>query len=151
MATYRSQQVTDEMPIPSHGLGCSTYTQRFKITVTAALTTADVLQFGYLPQYARVVDATLKASDLDTNGTPTIALNVGDAGDADRLFAASTVGQAGTVARMSVATGFGYRYDTAGGTMITGAPSTNAATGAAGTIELFVSYTVEDDGVAFPD
>jgi len=108
-----------------------------------------VLQFGYLPKYARVVDAILKASDLDTNGSPTIALNIGDAGDADRLFAASNVGQAGTIARMTATTGFGYRYDDE--TMITGAPSTNAATGAAGTIELFVSYVVEDDGVGYPD
>jgi hypothetical protein len=149
MATYQSQQVSDRMPIPSHGFGSSVYCQRFKITTTAALTTADVLQFGYLPKYARVVDAILKASDLDTNGTPTIALNVGDAGDADRLFAASNVAQAGTIARMTATTGFGYRYDDE--TMITGAPSTNAATGAAGTIELFVSYVVEDDGVGYPD
>lgn len=149
MATYKSQQVTDRMPIPSHGLGDSVYCQRFKITTTGALTTADVLQFGYLPKYARVVDATIKASDLDTNGSPTLTLNVGDAGDADRLFAASTVGQAGTAARMSVATGFGYRYDDE--TLITGAPAANAATGVAGTIELLVSFTIEDDGVGYPD
>lgn len=149
MATYSSQQVTDRMPIPSHGFGSSVYCQRFKITTTAALTTSDVLQFGYLPKYARVVDAWLKASDLDTNGTPTLAINVGDAADADRLFAASTVGQAGTAAKMSVATGFGYRYDDE--TLITGAPSTNAATGATGTIELAVFYTIEDDGVGYPD
>lgn len=149
MATYSSQQVTDRMPIPSHGFGSSVYCQRFKITTTAALTTSDVLRFGYLPKYARVVDAWLKASDLDTNGTPTIALNVGDSGDADRLFAASTVAQTGTVAKMTVATGFGYRYDDE--TLITGAPSTNAATGAAGTIELAVFYTIEDDGVGYPD
>lgn len=149
MATYKSQQVTDRMPIPSHGFGSSVYCQRFKIITTGALTTADVLQFGYLPKYARVVDAWLKASDLDTNGAPTIAINVGDAGDVDRLFAASTVAQTGTVARMSVATGFGYRYENE--TLITGAPSANAATGAAGTIELAVFYTVEDDGVGYPD
>jgi hypothetical protein len=149
MATYQSQQVSDRMPIPSHGFGSSVYCQRFKITTTAALTTADVLQFGYLPKYARVVDAWVKASDMDTNGTPTLAFNIGDASDVDRLFAATTAGQAAGTTRMSATTGFGYRYDDE--TLITGAPSTNAATGAAGTLELAVFYTVEDDGVGYPD
>lgn len=149
MATYQSQQVSDRMPIPSHGFGSSVYCQRFKITTTAALTTSDVLQFGYLPKYARVVDAWVKASDLDTNGTPTLAFNIGDAADVDRLFAATTAGQAAGTTRMSATTGFGYRYDDE--TLITGAPSTNAATGAAGTLELAVFYTVEDDGVGYPD
>lgn len=149
MATYQSRQVADEMPIPSHGDGSSVKCQRFKVSITAALTTADVIQFGYLPIYARVVDAVLKGTDMDTNGSPTLAFNVGDAGDADRLFAASTVGQTATIARMTATTGFGYRYDAQ--TMITGAPSTNAATGAAGALELFVWYVVEDDGVGYPD
>src|SRR5687768_628100 len=109
MATYQSQQIANRMPIPSHGLGDAVHCQRFKVTITAALTTSDVIQFGYLPKYARVVDAVLKGTDMDTNGTPTLAFNVGDAGDADRLFAASTVGQTAVIARMSATTGFGYR------------------------------------------
>lgn len=150
MATYSSPQVTNEMPIQSHGLA-NTHTVRFPVTITAALTTSDVIRFGYVPQYARIVDAILVGTDMDTNGTPTLAFNVGDAGDADRLFAASTVGQTATIARMTAVTGFGYRYDTAGGTLITGAPSTNAATGAAGTLTLFLTYVIEDDGVGYPD
>ncbi|MES2904410.1 MAG: hypothetical protein V4696_09525 [Pseudomonadota bacterium] len=149
MATYQSQQVSDRMPIPSHGYGGSVYCQRFPLTITAALTTADVLQFGYLPKYARVVDALLEASDMDTNGSPTLAFNIGDAGDVDRLFAASTAGQAAGITRMTLATGFGYRYDDE--TLITGAPSTNAATGAAGTLALYVWFVIEDDGVGYPD
>ena len=73
MATYQSEQVSARMPIPSHGLGSSVYCQRFKVTISAALTTSDVIQFGYLPKYARVVDAVLKGTDMDTNGTPTLA------------------------------------------------------------------------------
>jgi hypothetical protein len=149
MATYQSQQVTDRMPIPSHGEASTVRCQRFKVTITAALTTADAIQFGYLPKYARVVDAWVKATDMDTNGTPTLAFNIGDAGDVDRLFAATTAGQAAGTTRMSATTGFGHRYDDE--TLITGAPSTNAATGAAGTLELAVFYTVEDDGVGYPD
>lgn len=149
MATYQSAQVQDEMPIPSHGDASSTKTQRFKVDTSAALTTSDRLEFGYLPKYARVVDAILLATDIDTHGTATIALNVGDAGDADRLFAASTVGQAGTAARMTAVTGFGHRYDDE--TLIVGVPSTGAATGAAGSVTLIISYVIEDDGVGYPD
>lgn len=149
MATYSSQQVTDKMPIPSHGRASYLNVQRFPLTITAALTTADVLQFGYLPIYARVIDAYLEATDMDTNGSPTLAFNIGDAGDVDRLFAASTAGQAAGVTRMTAVTGFGHRYDTK--TLITGAPSTNAATGVAGTLALTVIYVVEDDGVGYPD
>jgi hypothetical protein len=149
MATYQSQQVQDEMPIPSHGYASSLKCQRFVVSITAALTTSDVIQFGYLPDYARVIDAYVEATDMDTNGTPTLAFNIGDSGDVDRLFAATTAGQAAGVTRMTAATGFGHRYDTA--TLITGAPSTNAATGAAGTLALTVLYVVEDDGVGYPD
>ncbi|MES2904227.1 MAG: hypothetical protein V4696_08590 [Pseudomonadota bacterium] len=148
MATYSSPQVTNQMPIQSHGLA-NTHTVRFPVTLSAAVTTADAIRFGYVPQYARIVDATLVATDMDS-GTA-LAFNVGDAGDVDRLFAAATVGQAGTVARMSVTTGFGYRYDTEGGTLITGAISTNPTGGSAGTITLFLTYVVEDDGVGYPD
>lgn len=148
MATYQSPQVQDEMPIASHGEGGTVRCARFPVTLSAAVTTADVIQFGYLPIYARVVDATLKASDLDT-GTPAITLHVGDAGDVDRFFQSSTVGQAGTVERMTKAVGFGHRYDAE--TLITGAVAVNPATGAAGTLELYMWYVVEDDGVGYPD
>jgi hypothetical protein len=149
MATYSSPQVTNSMPIASHGEAGTVRCARFPITISAALTTDDVLRFGYLPKYARVVDALLEATDMDTNGTPTLAFNIGDSGDVDRLFAATTAGQAAGVTRMSAATGFGHRYDAA--TLITGAPSTNAATGAAGTLALTILYVIEDDGVGYPD
>lgn len=149
MATYNSQQVTDRMPIPSHGLASYVNVSRFPVTIGAALTTDDVINFGYLPIYARVIDAYLEASDMDTHGTPTLAFNIGDSGDADRLFAASIAGQAAGITRMTVATGFGHRYDAK--TLITGAPSTSAATGAAGTLTLTVLFVVEDDGVGYPD
>lgn len=147
MATYRSQQVTDEMPITSHGLA-NTHTVRFPVAVSTAATT-DVLEFGYVPIYARIVDATLIATDIDTGATPTVTINVGDSGDVDRLFAASTIGQTGGVARMATTTGFGHRYGAT--TLITGAFAAAAATAAAGTITLILTYVVEDDGVGYPD
>lgn len=150
MATYKSDQVINEMPIPSHGYGDAVHCQRFKVTVGAAMTTADVIQFGNLPDYAKVVDMTIKASDMDT-GSAAITLNVGDAGSATRYFSGSTVAQAGTAARMTAATGFGYQYgQTGNANMILGAVAVNPATGVAGTIELLVFYTIEDAGVGSP-
>ncbi len=147
MATYKSPQVTAEMPIPSHGLP-NTHTVRYPVTLGAAITTADVIQFGYVPTFARIVDATLVTTDMDAGAT--LTFNVGDAGDVDRLFAAAS-GQAAAVTRMTATTGFGYRYDTLGGTMITGAIAANPTTGAAGTITLFLTFVVEDDGEGYPD
>ena len=142
MATYSASNYTNNLPVSVHGQAGQEQTLYASITVSAALTTADVFNFGYLPPYARVISAVLKGSDMDTNGSPTLAINVGDAGDADRYFAASTVGQAGTVDRaMAVA---GQFYKTTARTLVTGAPSTNAATGVAGTLELAITYVVED-------
>jgi hypothetical protein len=95
----------------------------------------------YLPAGARVLYSLLKASDLDTNGTPTIALNVGDAGSATRYFSASTVGQAGTASAATAAGGLDYANTSK--TLVVIVPSTGVATGAAGTVELTQFYVVE--------
>jgi hypothetical protein len=36
------------------------------------------------------------SSDMDTNGSPTLAFNLGDSGSAARFLSASNIGQAGT-------------------------------------------------------
>ena len=96
MATYSSPQVTTAAPVPSYGHFQAVKVLRFPLTITAALTTADIFAFGNVPPGFRLSAATLVASDMDTNGSPTLAINVGDAGSGTRLFSASTVGQAGT-------------------------------------------------------
>ena len=88
-----------------------------------------------------MLSATLEASDLDTNGSPLLTINVGDAGSATRFFSASNVGQAGTAATATAATGIFHKYTEK--TKITGTVQANAATGAAGTIRLLVLYTID--------
>lgn len=146
MATYSSTPYSAGNPIAVHGERGAVHFARFPITVTAALTTADVFNFGYLPANARVLHVYLVASDMDTNGSPTLAINVGDAGSGTRYFSASTVGQAGTSSEAVAQAGLGY-LNTAK-TLITGAPSANAATGVAGTLELGVMYVVEDSATS---
>ena len=111
------------------------------VSCTAAPSTSDTLNFFDLPANARVVFAVLEASDMDTNGSPTLTLNIGDSGSASRLFSASTVGQAGTSSSALAVGGQGYSYTSK--TRITGTAANNAATGAAGTVELTVGYIVE--------
>lgn len=87
-----------------------------RFALTEALEVNDVIEMLELPPGCVPVDCILDVTDLDT-GTPGITLDVGtlagDVGDktlANRtltanLIAASTVGQAGGVARMAVAGG----------------------------------------------
>lgn len=140
MATYSATDY-DKVGVSSHGFAGTCKAKHWEVTCSAAPGTSDTINFGYLPAGARVVLAVLESTDMDTNATPTLALNVGDADDADRLFAASTVGQAGTLSSAIAVAGAGKKYDSK--TLITGTASTAAATGAAGTVYLSVFYVVD--------
>jgi hypothetical protein len=83
----------------------------------------------------------LESDDLDSNGSPSITLNVGDSGSATRYFSASTVSQAGTASTALAAGAVGYK--TTAKTRITIVPQANAATAVAGTIRLGMAYFVE--------
>ena len=144
MATYSSSQYTNNVPLSHHGLGNNVKCLQADVVCAAAPSTSDTLNFGYIPAGARVVMAVLESTDMDTNGSPTLTLNVGDAGDADRFFAASTVGQAGTLSTAIATTGHGATFTAK--TLITGVANANAATGAAGTVSLSLFYVI--DGVA---
>lgn len=141
MATYNSPAVANNTPVKSYGIAASLLVQTATVTCSAAPTTTDTLNFFTMPKNAKIHLAVLSASDMDTNVSPTIALNIGDAGSASRLFAASTVAQAGTLSTAIATTGFEYQYTA--DTVITGTASNNAATGAAGTVTLTVFYTLE--------
>jgi hypothetical protein len=136
--------VANSGPALSHGLAGNIKVAYAEVVCAAAPSTSDTMNFFDLPAGARIVFAVLEATDMDTNGTPTLTLNIGDSGDADRLFAASTVGQAGTVSSTQITTGFGTSFSSK--TRITGTANNNAATGAAGSVYLTVHYIIE--GVA---
>lgn len=146
MATYSSPAYTAVNPVRVHGESSGVQTVVQTVTCTAAPATTDTLNFFYLPANSRVVGGWLSASDMDTNGAPTIALNIGDAGSASRYFAASTVAQAGTATQTMAATGLGYLNTSK--TLVTGVASANAATGAAGTVTLCLQYVVEDSATS---
>lgn len=143
MTAYLSDRMTAPVaPSPAHGQAATLQWLYCSVALTAALTTSDTFAFFTLPKNARVHLATLKCTDIDTNGSPTVTINVGDAGSSTRYFSASTVGQAGTVDIAIAAAG--RLYKTTAKTPIVGSVGTGAATGVAGTLELAIGYVVED-------
>jgi hypothetical protein len=69
-------------------------------TLTAALVINDVIQMVKVPKGAQILEVILTSDDLDTNGSPTIKLNVGDGNLTDRFIKQDTVAQAGGIVRM---------------------------------------------------
>lgn len=76
----------------------------------------------------------LTASQMDTNATPLMALDVGDAADADRYLAASIVARASGVAEYRPAGTAYHRYAASTAVLVT--VETAPATGAAGAVSL---------------
>lgn len=111
------------------------------IAVTSGQLTLGAL-FGSIrvPKGAEILHVQLDATDLDTNGSPTITLEIGDAADPDRLLVANTIAQSGAapVGPTIAKTGFGYQYTDE--TLISVRVAAAAATGAAGTIKYAVTY-----------
>jgi hypothetical protein len=139
MATYNSLQVTNKMPVASHGTASSLKGEHFQIAL-GATSAADVINLGYLPDYAVPVKVTVfhtAAIALITVGT--VAAPAG--------YIASTAVVANTPLTNTVGTelfknvGLGQRLVTA--TIGTGG-------GSAGTLNVFVEYLVEDPGAAYP-
>ena len=118
------------------------YTCYSSFTMTVTPVNTDVFEMLRVPAGARITRVTLKSTDIDTNGTPTVLLHVGDAADPDRLIAGATIGQAGgTSTALVSSTGQFYRYPSE--TVISVSIPTGPATGAVGTIELAVSYVLQ--------
>jgi hypothetical protein len=140
MATYSATNYLTT-PVVTHGLANNMKAFYFEVACAAAPTTSDTINFGYVPKGFRLLHATIEATDMDTGG-PTLTLNVGDSGDADRIFAASTVAGTGTLSSAIATTGFAYKYTDK--TLITGVAAANATTGAAGTI-LLALFGIQED------
>lgn len=114
--------------------------------LTAALTTSDTIEMLKIPAGATVIKWTLAVDDLDSHSTPTIALELGDSGDADRYIDSAKVtnlGQSATVRRNS--NKILYTYSSAD--TISVSVAANPATGASsGTINLVVWYSMNNVG-----
>lgn len=109
------------------------------------LAVGDIIDFGIIPANTTVVDLLIDTDDLDSNGTPTLAYDVGvltgTVGDTTgrtcgtEFFAATTASQSAGVTRMSKITGFRVApvaYDRSIGIKITTAAATLPVTGILG-------------------
>ena len=115
-----------------------------KYTMTAALVINDVIKMCKVPAGAVIQDIILSTSDLDTASSPAVTLSVGDGSDTDRFLSASTIGQAGGIARLTPHLGHGYQYaaeDTID-ILVAAAPTTSVTDG---TLMLTVFYNMNDD------
>ena len=106
-------------------------------SLTAALVINDVIQMCKVPNGARILNIDLYCDDLDTNGTPLIALDVGDGGSVNRFAQAVLIAENGGIMRgIQTKAGFGYQYSLAANTgydtidiKVNTAPATGATTG----------------------
>lgn len=146
MTVYNSSAVTANLQAPSHGIYGDLKSYTASVTTTAAPTTADSLNLMILPKNAVVWGFEAKATQMDSNGAPTLAWNIGDAGSATRFFSALTIGRTATPAwnneTSAQATHTGVGFQTTGLTTVVAVPSANAATGAAGTLTFNIYYTL---------
>lgn len=125
---------------PGHGFGGTTKVSYGEVAFTGTITTADAATVCNLPVGAIVLRVTIEADDLDTNAAPTLTLNVGDAGSANRYFAATNVAQTGVAAVATAATGTFYTVTGTSDTAVSVAVAANAATSAAGAVRVAVEY-----------
>ena len=138
-STYQAAKAVLGAPVAASRIAGQPVTVFSDFTFPAAPVINDVVQMIKVPKGAVVVDVALGADDLDTNGSPTITLDVGDGGDVDRFIAASTIAQSGAAPVQSILkTGFGFAYsaDDTIDVMVKAAP----ATGAVGTVRLMATY-----------
>lgn len=125
---------------PGHGFGGNLKVSYGEVAFSGTITTADVATVLNLPVGAIVWGVTIEADDLDTNATPTITLNVGDAGNASRYIGGSTAAQTGATGVATAATGIFYVVTGTNDTAVRVAVAANSATSAAGLVRVAVAY-----------
>ena len=150
MATTYSTTLYSANTPANTGHGFATSSVHLHATSGAISTWAagDTLNVGYLPRNAVVVSATLKAaSQLDSNGSPTLTLSLGVPGTAG-LFksAVTTVGRAAgaSVDTSVAAAGMLYKNVSGARQAVIVTVGTGAATAVAGTLEVDLEFYVED-------
>jgi len=105
--------------------------------VAADAATGNTVQVLKAPKGFVVTGVYLALTDIDTNGTPTVSVTLGDAGDDDRFVAASNIGQAGGSTTTLASTGLYYEFTT--DTDIALKFATGSATAVAGTVTAYLT------------
>ncbi|MEK1928576.1 MAG: hypothetical protein AAAC47_02095 [Pararhizobium sp.] len=117
MTILQSNAAKGILAIAYPGFAGQAVTQRHTINVPANVAANDILEMLPIPPGCRVADIIVDSDDLDTNGAPAITIDVGvmsgEFGSTDpartcgaEFFSASTLGQAGGVARPTLASAY---------------------------------------------
>ncbi len=113
-----------------------------QFTTIAALASGDVINMLQVPAGATITCIGLDVDKLDSNGTPAIVLNVGDAANNQRFVKNSVAGQAGGVATPNQNGTLGFQYATTSTILVE--VGTGAATGIVGAnVRLVVKYSLD--------
>lgn len=97
-STFTTSATDSNSPTPANvgSAGALTHVRgTYTVSAGSALVVNDVIQMVPIPVGARVVSCTLHTTDLDSNVSPAVVLDVGDGGDTDRYIDGSTKGQTG--------------------------------------------------------
>ena len=145
MAIYATSQSATYGTVYGSGVA----REKISLVAIVAVTTAmidnvdDEVGLFYVPKGFVVTGATISGTDMDTNVSPTLAFDVGDDADENRLIAAGAVGQAATLSSALAPAGHLYKYTAK--TLIKAYVQAVAATGAAGTLKVEVEGFVDED------
>ena len=119
-----------------------------KAITTAMLASGYVTAIAKMPANTRYIDLYAKATDMDSNGTPALAIDLGVAGvtdttydDVDCFLDGSTIGQAGTGTDTMLAAGTGLLVPVEH--YLTFTAATAAATAVAGTLTLGIRVVLQ--------
>lgn len=127
--------------VPSSLGGQAIQLVRFSKSITTAMLASGVVTaLGRLPAGSRIVGGYLEVPDLDSNGSPALAIDIGyrdstaAADDVDGILDGATTGQAGGLNTTFLTAGVDRAFTV--DTDITFTAATAAATAAAGTVVL---------------
>ena len=146
--TYNSSTVAQVQPAITQGLVRNSLNLHDTVSLPSTFVTTDVAAFGWIPNNAVIDQVVLKAqTQLDSNGTPTLAFNVGVTGTPALFFSAiTTVGRAAGASYETLMAAGGKLYKNTSGAKqrVDVSPSANAATAVAGVLEVQVRYHIEE-------
>lgn len=153
MVAYTSTQLGSGIanarvaPISGVGMGGRTaHHMRGEFTPTVTLTTADFVDLFDMPPRSRVISAFVKFDgQIDSNGAPTWAYNVGSVATPALIFAASIVGRTAGPSVEAIMAPVGRDFTFTAKTRIRLVPTGAPATFVAGQkITVVIAYTVEE-------
>jgi hypothetical protein len=133
--------------VSTHGLKGNLKVMQGTVAVTTALATADIINFFYLPAGATIRRARIDTSvALDSNGSPTLTIDVGYASHTADFYSQSLVGSNATHSDINPVFATTYDVQLTADTLVFATVHAAGATKVAGTVRLEIGYTV--DGLA---